>query len=160
MVGMHTRHQSSLASVLLRLPGMRREARGVAAAARQLLEEFKLGDDADVEAQHLAFGKLRFLEIARAIAMRPRILLLDEPAAGLDEVRTRQLTILIGGIRRRGVGVLVVDHDVPFVFGLCDQVTVMNFGSVVASGTPDEIYNDPTVREAYLGEKEQEHKLK
>lgn len=154
MMGMHTRHQSGLASVLLRLPGMRREASGVTAAARELLDEFELDADADVEAQHLAFGKLRFLEIARVIAMRPRILLLDEPAAGLNEVETRRLAMLIKRIRERGVGVLLVDHDVPFVFDLCDQVTVMNFGSVVASGSPDQMYNNAAVREAYLGDNE------
>jgi branched-chain amino acid transport system ATP-binding protein len=151
MVGMHVHYQSSVASVLFRAPAMRREARQREAAARGVLEDFELGADADLDAADLPFGKLRFLEIARAAVMQPRLLLLDEPAAGLDAVETERLAAIIRAQAAQGTGILLVDHDVPFVFRLCDHVTVMNFGSVIASGKPDEVYHDKAVREAYLG---------
>jgi len=154
MVGMHLRHRAGLAAVLLRFPGMRREAEEVKTAAGALLDEFGLLGDADADASGLPFGKLRFLELARAVAMRPQILLLDEPAAGLNDQETRRLGELLRKLPAQGIGVLLVDHDVPFVFGLCDEVTVMNFGSVIASGTPDAVHRDPTVREAYLGDQD------
>ena len=151
MVGLHMRHHASLFSVLLRLPAMRREATAMAGAARRLLDEYGLASDADADAAGLPFGKLRFLEIARAVAMQPRILLLDEPAAGLNAQETQRLGTLVRRLKDQGVGILLVDHDVPFVFGLCDEVTVMNFGSVIAAGRPDDVYRNPAVREAYLG---------
>jgi branched-chain amino acid transport system ATP-binding protein len=83
--------------------------------------------------------------------MRPRILLLDEPAAGLNDVERDKLAALIRGFRDQGMGMLLVDHDVPFVFSLCDRMTVMNFGSMIASGDPETVHRDPAVREAYLG---------
>ena len=89
--------------------------------------------------------------MARAIAMRPRILLLDEPAAGLNATETQRLEAIIRAQAALGAGILLVDHDVPFVFRLANQVTVMNFGSVIASGRPDDVYRDNAVREAYLG---------
>ena len=152
MVGMHLRHQASLPSVLFRSPRMRREARDVEAAARRLLAEFDLAADADASASDLPFGKLRFLELARAVAMTPKMLLLDEPAAGLNQLETQRLAALVRKLASAGTGILMVDHDVPFVFDLSEHVTVMNFGSVVASGAPDEVYRDPAVREAYLGD--------
>ncbi|MFI5012311.1 MAG: ABC transporter ATP-binding protein [Hyphomicrobiales bacterium] len=155
MVGMHMRHRSGLASVLLRLPRMRSEAGEVAAAARALLAEFELDGEADADASGLPFGKLRFLELARAVAMRPKLLLLDEPAAGLNNQETERLGALLRKLPAQGVGVLLVDHDVPFVFSLCDRVTVMNSGSAIASGSPDEVHRDPAVREAYLGDQAQ-----
>jgi ABC-type branched-subunit amino acid transport system ATPase component len=151
MVGMHIHYRSGAASVLFRTAAMRREARELGAAARRVLDESGLAGDADQDAADLPFGKLRFLEIARAIVMKPRILLLDEPAAGLNAVETARLEDIIRAEAARGTGILLVDHDVPFVFRLCDQVTVMNFGSVIASGPPGEVYRDKAVREAYLG---------
>lgn len=151
MVGMHLRHRSPLPSVLFRSSGMRREARDIETAARRLLAEFDLSADADASASDLPFGKLRFLELARAVAMNPKILLLDEPAAGLNPIETQRLAALVRKLAGAGTGILLVDHDVPFVFDLCERVTVMNFGSVVASGTPDDVYRNPAVREAYLG---------
>ncbi len=151
LVGMHVHYRSGVASVLLRTPAMRREAREREATARGVLDDFELADDADLDAADLPFGKLRFLEIARASVMQPRLLLLDEPAAGLNGVETERLAAIIRAQAARGTGILLVDHDVPFVFGLCDHVTVMNFGSVIASGTPDQVYKDRAVHEAYLG---------
>jgi len=156
MVGMHVHHRANLASVLLRTPFMRREAREMRSAAERVLNDFGLAGDAEADATGLPFGKLRFLELARAAVMRPRMLLLDEPAAGLNQVETERLAAIIRSLVREGIGLLLVDHDVPFVFGLSDQVTVMNFGSVIASGAPDAVYRDAAVREAYLGAQEME----
>ena len=156
MVGMHVHHRSHLGSVLFRTPFMLREARSMRAAAERVLADFDLADDAEADATDLPFGKLRFLELARAVVMRPRILLLDEPAAGLNQPETERLAAIIRAQVQAGVGVLLVDHDVPFVFGLSDQVTVMNFGSVIAAGPPDAVYRDPAVREAYLGAPERD----
>jgi ABC-type branched-subunit amino acid transport system ATPase component len=96
-------------------------------------------------------GNFASWEIARSVAHRPKILLLDEPAAGLNLVETERLAGLIQGFCRSGVGILLVDHDVPFVFDLCDTVTVMDFGSVIASGDAATVYREPAVRQAYLG---------
>jgi branched-chain amino acid transport system ATP-binding protein len=151
LVGMHTRYRFGLAAVLLPSPAARREARELAQSVGELLDQFGLADQAEADARHLTFGQLRFLEIARAIAMRPRILLLDEPAAGLNAVERDRLAALIRGFRDAGIGMLLVDHDVPFVFDLCDRMTVMNFGSVIASGDPNAVYRNREVRAAYLG---------
>jgi len=154
LVGMHIHYRASVAAVLLRTPSMRREAKAMAVHAHRVLAEFALEDEADLDASDLPFGKLRFLEIARAVVMRPRLLLLDEPAAGLNQPETERLAEIIRRQVALGIGILLVDHDVPFVFGLCDHVTVMNFGSVIASGNPDDVYRDVAVREAYLGPQE------
>jgi ABC-type branched-subunit amino acid transport system ATPase component len=153
---MHVHHRSNLASVLFRTPFMRREASEMRAAAERVLDDFGLAGDAEADATGLPFGKLRFLELARAAVMRPSMLLLDEPAAGLNQVETERLATIIRSLAGEGVGLLLVDHDVPFVFGLSDQVTVMNFGSVIASGASDDVYRDAAVREAYLGAQEVE----
>jgi branched-chain amino acid transport system ATP-binding protein len=152
LVGMHTRHRATLGSILLRTRSMRNEAAAAVEEANALLKTFGLDADANVQAESLTFGKLRFLEIARALAMHPKLLLLDEPAAGLNEEEPRRLGDTLRRVNADGVGILLIDHDVPFVFGLCDQVVVLNFGSVLATGTPDEMFADPRVREAYLGE--------
>ena len=151
MVGLHVHYRASLLSVLLRLPGMRSEARRLAGQARELVARFGLENEAGMDAAALTFGKLRLLEIARSVALSPKFLLLDEPAAGLNAVETEALAAIVRELRARGVGVLLVDHDVPFIFRLCDHVTVMNFGTVIASGAPDTVYRDPAVRQAYLG---------
>ncbi len=118
---------------------------------RAILARFELDGLASADAGTLAFGQLRFLEIARALVMRPQILLLDEPAAGLNDHERRRLATIVEGLRADGVGVLLIDHDVPFVFGLCDELTVIDFGSKIASGAPDEVRRDRAVIEAYLG---------
>jgi branched-chain amino acid transport system permease protein len=149
--GMHQHYRSGIASVLLRVPAMRREAEAFAAASRTLLERVGLAGEAEAQAGTLTFGKLRFLEIARAMAMRPRIMLLDEPAAGLNQSESEQLADILRGLCAEGIGLLLVDHDVPFVFELCDEITVMESGTVIAAGDPDSVYANPLVREAYLG---------
>ena len=151
VAGMHRHYNSGIAAVLLRLPSMRREARDLAAAARELLGRVGLADEAATQAGALTFGKLRFLEIARAMAMRPRIMLFDEPAAGLNQQESVQLAAIVRELRAEGIGILLVDHDVPFVFDLCDEITVMDAGSIIAAGDPHHVYVDPKVRDAYLG---------
>jgi branched-chain amino acid transport system ATP-binding protein len=151
LLGMHLRFTGGPVSVLLRTPTMRAQERDARLEAAVLIEDIGLADLADVDAGRLTFGQLRFLEIARALAARPGLLMLDEPTAGLNTVESDRLVALITSIRDRGVGVLVVDHNVPFLFGLCDRITVMNYGSIIAEGPPAEIEADPAVREAYLG---------
>jgi branched-chain amino acid transport system ATP-binding protein len=151
IAGMHRHYQSGIAAVLLRWPAMRREARALAADAWGLLDRVGLSGEAEAQSGTLTFGKLRFLEIARAMAMRPAVLLFDEPAAGLNQQESAQLAGVVRDLRREGIGILLVDHDVPFVFDLCDEITVMDSGSVVAAGEPDRVYHDPLVRAAYLG---------
>ncbi len=150
MVGMHLKHEVGVLASLLRTGGMRRQERVEAERARRSLERFELSAEADVDAGDLTFGKLRFLEIARAVVVQPRLLLLDEPAAGLNRVESARLTAIIADLRKSGMGVLLVDHDVPFVFGVCDEITVMNFGRVIASGPSADVYRDPAVREDSL----------
>jgi ABC-type branched-subunit amino acid transport system ATPase component len=152
LVGLHTSYRAGLGAVLARTPAARREATGMVAEAERLVALFELDALAAADARNLTFGQLRFLEIARAIAMRPRILLLDEPAAGLNDAERVRLSDLIRRFRSEGIGMLLVDHDVPFVFALADRMTVMNFGSIIASGDPDAVHRDPAVREAYLGD--------
>ena len=151
IVGMHTRFHAGLGAVALRLPAAVREARGLRASVDALLARFDLAALADTDAKNLTFGQLRFLEIARAVAMEPKIILLDEPAAGLNEPERQRLAGVVRELRDRGAGVLLVDHDVSLVFGLCDRMTVMNFGSVIAAGRPAEVRANPAVVEAYLG---------
>jgi branched-chain amino acid transport system ATP-binding protein len=150
-VALTSKYRSGLLSVLARTPAMRREAKRLTTEARDLLATFGLRADADRPARDLPFGKLRYLEIARALAAGPRLLLLDEPAAGLNQVEVDQLAALISQVRADGTAVLLVDHDVSFLFSICDRVTVLNFGEVVVSGPAAEVHGSELLREAYLG---------
>jgi branched-chain amino acid transport system ATP-binding protein len=153
-VALTPKYRSGLVSVLARTPGMRREARQLTRQARQILGTFGLLSEADRPARELPFGKLRYLEIARAIATGPRLLLLDEPAAGLNQLEVEQLAALIRQVHADGTAVLLVDHDVSFLFGLCDNVTVLNFGKVIVSGPAAQVHDSELLRDAYLGEPE------
>lgn len=150
-VAFTAKYRAGLLSVLARTPAMRREAKAMTERARGLLRDFGLLADAERPARDLPFGKLRYLEIARAMAAEPRLLLLDEPAAGLNQVEVDQLAALITAVRTDGTSVLLVDHDVSFLFSLCDRVTVLNFGKVVISGPAAEVHDSDKLREAYLG---------
>ncbi|HWL12696.1 MAG TPA: ATP-binding cassette domain-containing protein, partial [Ureibacillus sp.] len=110
----------------------------------------------DTLAENLAYGQQRRLEIARALASNPKLLLLDEPAAGMNEKETDSLYDLIKLIQSKGITVLIIEHDMPLVMKLCDRITVLNFGEKLAEGTPIEIQNNEAVIEAYLGKEEEE----
>lgn len=150
LVGFNRSYSGGALAILNPFGGYSQEEGRQRERARQMIEEFDLADQAEAIASDLPFGQLRVLEIARAISTEPAILLLDEPAAGLNRRETERLSDHIVAISKRGVSVLVIDHDVPFVFGICRSVTVMDAGRVIASGAPREIENDPAVRAAYL----------
>jgi len=119
--------------------------------------EFGLDDMAHMRAGAVAFGLQRRVEVARALAMAPRFLLLDEPAAGLNETECDELLSLLASIRQRtGCGLLVVDHDMRLIMRLCDRIHVLNYGQTIAEGTADEVCADPDVIEAYLGSSQEE----
>jgi branched-chain amino acid transport system ATP-binding protein len=151
LVGMTEKHAGGLFSALFGMPAYRDSERRQRERAYGLLSSFGLEQIADLDAGGLSFGQLRLLEIARAVAAEPAVLLLDEPAAGLNRVEIDRMSAAIRSLRdEHGMSVLVVDHDVPFVFGISDRITAMNSGRVIAEGTPAEIERDDAVRSAYL----------
>jgi len=151
MVGRHLRTHTGLLGAVLRLPGARREEREIAERARELLQYVGIGRFADYRARTLSYGDQRRLEIARALATDPVLLALDEPAAGMNATEKQQLRILIERIRDDGRTLLLIEHDVKLVMGLCDRVTVLDYGRELAVGAPAEIQSDARVIEAYLG---------
>jgi len=151
MVGLHTRSRSGLLACSLRMPWAMREERQIRGEAVKWLEFAGIAELADVEAGNLPFGKGRLLEIARAMALQPRILLMDEPAAGLNSRETMGLAALIRQIRDMGVTVMLVEHDMELVMDICDRIVVLNLGRKLAEGTPRQIQDNPDVVAAYLG---------
>jgi branched-chain amino acid transport system ATP-binding protein len=135
----------------LRLPGARRANDATRAAAMALLEEVGLADKADMQAGALPYGALKRLEIARAMATNPRVLMLDEPAAGCNPVETEEIDHLIAGVAARGVAVVLIEHDMKLVMRISRRVVVLNQGRMLAEGTPDEVRSNPEVVAAYLG---------
>jgi branched-chain amino acid transport system ATP-binding protein len=115
-----------------------------------VLDAFGLSEVAETDAGELSFGQLRMLEIARAMVAEPRVLLLDEPAAGLNAQEAARVGEALKRLKAEGLGILVVDHDVRFLFNLCDDIVAMDYGRVIAAGPPDAIERDPQVRAAYL----------
>ena len=151
MVGGTILGQASFVEALLSLPRQARDERRIEATARLALDAAGMGALADIRADRLQHSELRFVEIARALVLRPAFLLLDEPAAGLSPDEIHRLGALVKAISRRGVGVLLVEHHADLIFEICDEVTVLNLGRVLARGTPAEIRAHKEVVSAYLG---------
>jgi branched-chain amino acid transport system ATP-binding protein len=156
LTGTHLSGRATIFSSLFTSRRTVREERAHLATAYELLDRVGLGDYAESYPSGLAAGQLRLLEIARALAAEPRLVLLDEPAAGLNQVETRALEETLVQLRAGGTTVVIVEHDVELVLRLCDSVTVLNFGRVLTSGAPDQIRNDPAVAEAYFGSSTQD----
>ena len=151
MVGRHARARAGLFAAALRLPAQRREERAIRDAALALLDTVGLAAAADRPVGALSFGQRRMVELARALATEPQLLLLDEPASGLNTRETDDLAALIGRIRDRGVTVLLVEHDMSLVMDVADSIVVLHFGVPIAEGTPAVIRNDNRVVSVYLG---------
>jgi len=152
VVGQHLRRRAPLGPRLLLLPSARNEERKARAAAEAGLARVGMGERAATPAFSLSYGEQRRVEIARALAAQPKMLLLDEPTAGMNPGEAAAVARLVREVAKEGRAVLLIEHNVRLVMELCDRITVLNFGKVIARGTPAEIARDPAVIAAYLGE--------
>lgn len=151
-VGLHNHYPYSTLEGILRLPRYHKVEKEMNAKAMELLEVFGLEEYADYKAENLPYGQQRKLEIARAMATEPKLLLLDEPAAGMNPNETKELMDTIGFVRDRfDMTILLIEHDMKLVSGICEKLTVLNFGEVLAQGDTQEVLNNPEVITAYLG---------
>ena len=157
MIGCHPRARAGFCGALLGLPGVRREEREIEERAYAQLALLGMQDRALAPAGDLSFGESKLLEIARALAADPKILMLDEPIAGVPAAEQAPVVRMIREINARGVTVILVEHNMRMVMGLCDEILVLRSGRFLAEGTPREIASDPEVIGAYLGEEEPAH---
>lgn len=152
-VGLHNSESTNLFDSIFRTLKYRKEEKNITEKALELLDVFGLKEEANFKASNLPYGKQRELEIARALGTNPKLLLLDEPAAGMNPAETAELMETIALVRNKfGISILLIEHDMSLVMGICERLVVLEYGRVIADGLPDEVVHNPRVVSAYLGE--------